>query len=126
MNPVELIEKQRRIDAAIANASVAHMSNAKWRKLFNFLSSSGIGQIKWKFIHDDKIWWSYSPPSESELFADRIGDFVPCHGTPYREIEWIEFSVEHRESFLAQLSALGQFPIQQCGFGVRVIGYTLK
>jgi hypothetical protein len=119
----ELRERQRRIDATIARASATHMSNAKWRKLFVLLRDLQVWEIRWKFVHDDRVVSYWSPP-EWGLGADAFGDIMPYPGGPYREIEWVEIPAERAAGLIEALSARGQFPVQQLASGVRIIGYS--
>ena len=49
-------EAQRRVDDTIARASVCHMSDTKWRKLFAALRELAVGPLRWKFIRDDRVF----------------------------------------------------------------------
>jgi hypothetical protein len=116
-------EAQRRVDALIARASACHMSDAKWRKLFATLRSLGVGPLRWKFIHDDRVFAEPVPPAP-EVLERTLGDVLPYPYGPFREIEWVEVPAERAAGVVAALAAVGQFPVQQLDSGVRVIGYS--
>jgi hypothetical protein len=121
-NEEDLLERQRRIDAAIARAKAAHMSNAKWRKLFQVLSGRGF-QLRWKFIGDDRVFEEW-PPHEDAILDDCLGDVLPYPYGPYREIDWIEIPAEHADLTEELLDNIGRFPKTRTEFGLRVAGYS--
>jgi hypothetical protein len=114
---------QRRIDAAIARASVCHMSNAKWRKLFAVLRELEVGPVRWKFVRDNRVFLHPVPPADA-LLEKMLGDVLPYPYGPYREIEWIEVPAERAAGVIEALAAIGQFPIQRLETGLRIVGYT--
>lgn len=116
-------EMQRRIDAAIARASVCHMSNAKWRKLFAVLRELEVGPVRWKFVRDNRVFLHPVPPADA-LLEKMLGDVLPYPYGPYREIEWIEVPAERAAGVIEALAAIGQFPIQRLETGLRIVGYT--
>lgn len=120
---VDRQDTQRRIDAAIARASACHMSNAKWRKLFAVLEELAVGQLRWKFLKNDRVFLQPPPPTHAVL-EQSLGDVLPYPYGPFREIEWVEVPAERSAGVIEALAAVGQFPVQQLDSGVRVIGYT--
>ena len=117
-------EWQRRVDAAIARASAAHMSNAKWFKLFAVLRGLHVGPLRWKFVRQDDTAECPVPP-EWGVRPEGLGDVLPYPYGPFREIEWVEVPAERAAGVLEALAAVGQFHIRQLDSGVRIVGYTL-
>ena len=116
-------ETEWRIDATISRASACHMSDAKWRKLFESLRELGVGPLRWKFIRDDRIFVQPVPPAPAVL-ERMLDDVLPYPYGPFREIEWVEIPAERGAGVVEALSAVGQFLIHQGELGVRVVGYT--
>jgi len=128
-------ETQRRIERKISDASVALMNNSKWRKLLAEIDGVAFG-LKWKFINSERIYTAQVP----SLLETTFGDCLPYPYGPYKEIEWllipIEYphpnSDEHRPlenkknnltHIKSTIGALGKYPIEESGAGLKVIGY---
>ena len=131
------------IDRLTANASVTHMSNAKWRKLFGILScpSLKIMQLKWKFLADDRISLNWGVPRPETFLKDRFGDYLPYPYGQFKEIEWVEIPNTYRNPksiskrplpnlphdlipIRKAIEQRGNFPLQVSDSGLRIIGYT--
>ena len=141
MNNQNRIES--RVDRLIARASVCHMSNTKWRKLFAILKHPSIElyRVNWKFIDDERVFKD-GIPEDRNLLNDRFGDIHPYPYVEYKTIDWLEIpkifsnplsnkkrplpNINHDliniQNFLESQSS--QFPIQMVDSGLRIIGYT--
>jgi hypothetical protein len=122
-NEEDLLERQRRIDAAISRAQASYMSDAKWRKLFALLRDQGIRSLRWKFV-GASVEIPGSLPDESDLLDDRFGDSGPYPYGPYREIEWVEIPAENSRGIADALARVGRFRTEACETGLRVLGYS--
>lgn len=123
MSKVDRREHQRRVDAAIAQTSASHMSNAKWLKFFAVLRDLNIWSLRWKFVRQEGV--SPCPaPHESGLREDGLGDVIPCPYGPFREIEWVEVPTERASGLVDALATVGQFPVQELPTGVRLVAYS--
>jgi hypothetical protein len=140
--PIDYDERQRRIDGRIASASVRHMSNAKWRKLFNSLHGydGRLAGLSIKFVRDDSMYGvprKLGPYTENET---RFYDEHPAPYKPFREIEFVYIPEVFRdpspsanwplpdlendlEALVEYLNSIAQFPIQHCDDGIKVVGY---
>lgn len=137
-------EATRRIERRIAAASAAHMSDAKWRKLFAALHSFP-GRLRGaaiKFVNDDRMFVEPLPGPKFK-HDDNLGE---CGGISYSRFAHIEFVqipnrfasspygprypetvIENDLSSLVDfLNKLGKFPIESCAEGIRVVGYSWK
>jgi hypothetical protein len=110
------------MDAAIAKASVRHMSNAKWRKLFAALWELGGVGLRWKFVRDERIFSAGSPPPGAVL-DQTLGDVLPSPYGAYREIEWVEVPAAHADRVEQALAQAGKFPLVRSATGLRVVAY---
>lgn len=119
---VDLVERQRRIDATIARASASLMSDTKWRKLFAALREQGVTMLRWKFVRDDRILEAAVPSPEATL-ESILGDPSPSPGRRYREIEWVEIPSDQSTGIPDALNAVGKFPLVQKGDGLRIAAY---
>ncbi len=116
-------EARRRLDATIALATACHMSDTKWRKLFAALAELAVGDLRWKFIRDERVF-VYRVPPAAEVLEQSLGDVLPYPYGPYREIEWIEVPAEQSAGVVEALGTVGKFPVQELDSGVRIVGYS--
>jgi hypothetical protein len=83
----------RRARAAFA---VAHMSNAKWRKVLRVLATADVGftRLEWKCIDSDHIL-IHGIPRLTDILENRFADgqFQPFE---YKWIEWVRFPRTYR------------------------------
>jgi hypothetical protein len=83
----------RRARAAFA---VAHMSNAKWRKVLRAIATAdlGVGYLEWKFIDSEQVK-GHGLPRLTDILENRFADgrFLPFE---YKWIEWIRFPRRYR------------------------------
>lgn len=134
---------QKRIERLISSASVCHMNNAKWRKLFSILRdpSTPARRLNYKFVGTSKIYRNIGIPSSQDLLETKFGDILPHPYGEYREIEWIEIpssypnpksdpkrplpEIKHDLVRIKKsLDKHGQFPIQLLDSGLRIVAYT--
>lgn len=131
-----------RVESKIANAKVAHMSNAKWRKLFQACEEypQVIGGTSWKFIGYSSAIISTLCANSSLLDDERFADCDPSPYADLKEIEWVHipmvFSDAHEDkhrplpkqkndisAITEHLNTYGNFPIIEVENGVNIIGY---
>ncbi|MBM2575326.1 hypothetical protein JQC91_03320 [Jannaschia sp. Os4] len=99
--------------------SAAHMSDTKWRKLFEAVSeAANVYPMTVKFIDVPEVKKLRFPPSLhcSWPYIDTI-EFGP---TELRAIEWLEFNADLTELF----EGGERFPSQVMNGVTRVIGYS--
>ena len=120
----------------------AHMSDTKWRKLFEGLAAAGVElrQMVVKFIDvaEPKVM---AFPAAAALHPPRPWiDTIEFGPVELRSIEWLEIpavarwrradNLPAREiaqdvgAAAAALHALGRFPIQSDAKGLRILGYS--
>jgi hypothetical protein len=102
-------------------AAAYQMCDAKWRELFPALRELGVGPLRWKFVHDDRVYVEAAPAAESTLERS-LGDVLPYPYAPFREIEWIEVPVDRSGAVAAALASIDRLPVRQYDSGVRVLG----
>lgn len=134
---------KKRINLLIANASICHMSNTKWRKTFINLRHPSIKvyTVNWKFIDEDRVFKG-GIPNDNNLLNDKFGDIHPYPYEEYKLIEWLEIpksfpnpksdrkrplpNINHDlvniKNFIESQNY--QLPIQMVDSGLRIIGYT--
>ena len=133
-------EKTQRINRRIAAATVKHMSDSKWRKLFEAIHSvtiplCGVGI---KFINDPRLFTESVPGPEFE-HANNTGECGGISYQPLAHIEFVEIPSSHQasiddensvvsvendlEGFVERLGQKGDFPVQTIENGIRIIGY---
>ena len=134
-------ETERRIQRRIASATVKHMSNTKWRKLFSAMHAipDPLGNVSIKFINDDRV---FTEPTPGPEFAheDKFGECGGISYSPFTHIEFVQIPNKyHREldgpryppieftndvqALVARLAQIGSFPIQEYDGGIRILGY---
>jgi hypothetical protein len=78
-------------ERARARFSVAHMSNAKWRKVLRAIANSNLGltRSEWKCIDSDYVM-VHGIPRLTDVMENRFADgqFQPFE---YKWIEWVRF-----------------------------------
>lgn len=130
---------RKRNDRKIASASVALMSDTKWRKLFVVLRefSPPLPEVQWKFVNEERVHVAEIP---RDLMEKGFGDVLPSPYGLYKDIEWIfipESFTDPRQDekrplptkkndLVAILNALenaGQFPLEKLEDGVKIVGY---
>jgi len=94
-----------RVDAyarARAAFSVAHMSNAKWRKVLRAFAAADLQltRSEWKRIDSDQVT-VHGIPGETDIMEQRFADgqFLP---TEYKWFEWVRFPQEKLVPFLKE------------------------
>lgn len=130
------------IHEILKRVKVAHMSNVKWRKLFEACENFGepIGGVRWKFIGSEDSFLCSICVSDCLIDDARFGDCDPSPYAKLKEIEWIEIPEkfddprsdakrklpEKRNDVLAivcYLNSVGKFPIFKSEKGIRIVGY---
>lgn len=95
------------------------MSDTKWRKLISAVGASdlSIRDVVVKFVDVEEPRRIRFPPSLAthDAYMDTI-EFGPVE---LRAIEWMDLPVEVE----ALLNALGRFPVEHAGTGLRIVGY---
>jgi hypothetical protein len=136
-----IAEANRRIVRRIAAASVKHMSNAKWRKLFSAMHSNPkpLGGVAIKFINDDRRFINAIPGPDFK-HEDNTGECGGISYQPFAHIEFVEIPNSYvisrygprypeteiqndLDSFVDNLRKFGLFPIRKYDNGVRILGY---
>ncbi|MEP3890396.1 MAG: hypothetical protein ABJN69_08000 [Hellea sp.] len=126
-------EIDRRLERRVASASVKHMSNAKWRKLFAVLHAAAppLREVGIKFVNQDRIF-SVAVPGPSFESDD---DFGECGGISYALFAHIEFLQISKsdistanvsndiQALVELLNTAGLWPIQVYEEGIRIVGY---
>ncbi|MBT1065488.1 hypothetical protein KJY73_18015 [Bowmanella sp. Y26] len=131
-----------KIDKLVRSAKVAHMSNAKWRKLFFACEEypENIGGVLWKFLDWDRHIECSICATDALLDDERFGDCSPAPYVSLREIEWIfipaVYSNRHADakrplpnlsndlrSIQEHLLKYSQFPLSIDSTGIRIVGY---
>ena len=116
------MEQQRRLAAKLASAIAKHMSDAKWLALFETLRCANTGEIRWKFVSDERVF-TQSIPDVGQLLPDRFGDVLPAPYGPFREIEWVEVPADQEALYERLRTAAKQFPWQESASGLRLVAY---
>ncbi len=130
------------IEKILRGAKAAHMSNAKWKKLFEACEKYGepIGGVSWKFIWSDASFKNTICVSENLIDEKRFGDCDPSPYAELREIEWIEIPRKYEDpksdpkrrlpekyndisSLILYLSAIAEFPIIENQNSIKIVGY---
>jgi hypothetical protein len=139
----DLDEVQRRIDCKIVSAAVAHMSDAKWRKLFNALGSykGQVDGLCLKFISDEGLLPLFGIPGPFGDSEIRFRDEMPAPYASFREIDFLFIpkicknpnSEPNRllpdlcndlSKLISYLESIASFPIQICKDGsIKILGY---
>jgi hypothetical protein len=133
--------RKDKVNTAIAAFSHAHMSNTKWRKVFETLASPELGLTTcyWKLVVDDYVYPT-SIPQTADLLESHLADgaFVPIE---YREIEWIEIPSEYQlysdipgrqpriikqdiTKVVEAMKKVGHFPVELNDTGLLIRGYS--
>ncbi|PHS05030.1 MAG: hypothetical protein COA78_15780 [Blastopirellula sp.] len=133
-------EANRRINRRIAAASVKHMSNTKWRKLFTAIHSvPRLGEVAIKFINDDRLFTGSIPGPDFD-HKDNTGECGGISFQPFAHIEFVQIpNLYHTsldgprypnteiqndiDSFVERLENTGSFPIRHYDNGITIIGY---
>jgi len=83
-------------DRARSAFSVAHMSNAKWRKVLRAIATADLRltRSEWKCIDSEHIM-VHGIPRETDILEQRFADgqFLP---TEYKWFEWVRFPRTYR------------------------------
>lgn len=116
-----LTEERRRVEAELSRAKASYMSNSKWLSLFTTLRAAGVGAVRWKFVHSDRIFVEPVPPADA-LRPTGLADVLPAPYASFREIEWLE--VTGSQSLYTQLRETEKaFPWCESEGGLRVVAY---
>jgi len=102
------------------------MSNAKWRKLFTWLTerNNKISSYKIKLLlAEANVLWETRVLRVSDLEETHLAD-KDLYPIGYDEIEWVDVVTPHSDQLLTGIVKLGKFEIQAADFGFRVYGYS--
>ncbi|WP_445363546.1 hypothetical protein ACJJIQ_02045 [Microbulbifer sp. ANSA003] len=131
-----------KIEQLIQRAKLAHMSNAKWRKLFKICGeySQSIGGIMWKFVGCDTLINCTICVTDCLLDEERFADYFPNPYAKLNEIEWIFIPYKYSDpnsdpkrplpllennltALIEHLEKYCKFPITNTENGIKIIGY---
>jgi hypothetical protein len=137
----DFAERERRIEQRISTARVAHMSNAKWRKLFAvmYAQPKPLGHVGFKFINDDRVFRE-TPPEPNFAHEDNFGECGGISHSLFRHLEYVEIPRQYQRNLngprypatefsndvqrlIEELAKVGQFAIQEDDRGLRILGY---
>lgn len=118
-------EPDHKIAQIIAKATVRHMSDAKWRKLFALLHElpGGCETIGFKLIGRSVFGAPLPAPFfEQESCFSGEGSLK---GIPFAQIEYVGLSnrVAPNTDLIAFLSKHGEWPVVEEDEGILIIGY---